>query len=176
MSIVVCASLVFYAFWMSFHRLIKKSRASSFPIGLFAILLKTVLTSALKMPELGSSNISNNLPPRFCDQGGFYNKGVVIAAVEIILYFFFTPRVRWLVCWHTWPQESCCLSWLYTDWKQSHIRSGHHSLWLYAGSLIFRWVKRSLNRQMAHIYLLNTYFSLNLAYWRRFSGWLIRIA
>lgn len=50
-----------YAFWMSSHRLIKKSRAISFPIGLFATLLKTVLTSELKMPEVGSSNISSNL-------------------------------------------------------------------------------------------------------------------
>ncbi len=50
---------------MSSHLLIKKSRASSFPIGLFATLLKTVLTSDLKIPELGSSNISNNLPTGF---------------------------------------------------------------------------------------------------------------
>jgi hypothetical protein len=71
-----------YEFWMSFHRLIKKSRASSFPIGLFATLLKTVLTSDLKIPELGSSNISNNLPTEF-----YY--GIVN---ELLTIFFCYPE------------------------------------------------------------------------------------
>ncbi len=123
-----------YAFWMSSHRLIKKSRAIAFPIGLFATLLKTVLTSDLKMPEVGSSNISSNLY-------FFFNLNCLIDPVDFF-HLLFTQRVQWLAYWHTWPQGSWCPTLFCTGWKQNRIRPGRHTRWPSAGSLTFHWVKR----------------------------------